>query len=58
MAEEYRVPLLRDEEGQFVLLPPAFEFARDDLVMRKEGDRLVIEIAEPKPPLPYEEPHP
>ncbi|CDZ56145.1 hypothetical protein [Neorhizobium galegae] len=45
MAEERRIPLLRDDSGQFVVIPLEFELSCDDAIMRKEGDRLIVEPA-------------
>jgi antitoxin VapB len=42
---ERTVKLLRDEESQFVEIPSEFKFPGEDAVMRKEGDKLVIEPA-------------
>ncbi len=42
---ERTVKLLRDEESQFVEIPSEFEFAGEDAIMRKEGDKLIIEPA-------------
>jgi antitoxin VapB len=39
------VKLERDAEGQFVQIPAEFEPAVEDLIMRKEGDKLIIEPA-------------
>ena len=47
---ERTVKLLRDDEGQFVEVPSEFEFPGEDAIMRKEGDKLIIEPA-PKQPL-------
>jgi hypothetical protein len=40
-----RVKLERHAEGQFVLIPHKFEPAEENLVMRKDGDKLIIESA-------------
>ena len=40
-----RVKLERDAEGQFIQIPPEFEPVGEDLTMRKEGDKLIIEPA-------------
>ncbi len=40
---ERSVKLLRDEESQFVEIPSEFEFPCEDAIMRKEGDKLIIE---------------
>jgi antitoxin VapB len=54
---ERSVKLLRDEEGQIVEIPSEFEFSGEDAIMRKEGDKLIIEpapkrsLAAPRPTL-------
>ncbi|WP_049973928.1 antitoxin [Azospirillum sp. B4] len=49
---EYRVKLLKQGDDQVILIPPEFEFPCEDVVLRKEGDRLILE---PKPsPTPEE----
>jgi virulence-associated protein VagC len=40
---ERRVKLQRDAEGRFVVIPPEFELPSDDVIIRKVGDRLIIE---------------
>ena len=40
---ERRVKLQRDSEGQFVCIPFEFEFPYEEVTIRKEGDRLIIE---------------
>jgi len=47
MATERRVKLFRNGRNQAVRIPREFELPGDDAVMRKEGDRLVIEPAPP-----------
>jgi antitoxin VapB len=42
---ERSVKLLRDEESQFIEIPSEFAFPGDDAIMRKEGDKLIIEPA-------------
>jgi antitoxin VapB len=49
---ERTVKLLRDEEGQFVEIPSEFEFPGEDAIMRKEGDKLIIEPVPQKKSLP------
>ena len=44
-AMERTVKLLRDEESQFVEIPSEFEFPGEEAIMRKEGDKLIIEPA-------------
>ena len=45
-AQERRVKLFRNGRNQAVRIPVEFELPGNEAVMRKEGDRLVIE---PKP---------
>jgi antitoxin VapB len=40
-----RVKLERDAEGQFIQIPLEFEPLGDNLLMRKEGNKLIIEPA-------------
>ena len=47
MATERRVKLFRNGRNQAVRIPREFELPGDDAVMRKDGDRLVIEPAPP-----------
>jgi antitoxin VapB len=42
------VKLFRNGRNQAVRIPREFELPGEDAVMRKEGDRLVIEAAPPK----------
>jgi antitoxin VapB len=44
---ELPVKLLRDAEGQFVCIPSEFELPGEDAIMRKEGDKLIIELLAP-----------
>jgi antitoxin VapB len=46
-----RVKILRDDDGQFVCIPRDFELPGEDVVIRKEGDKLVIEPVPQKRPL-------
>lgn len=43
MANERHVRLFKNGRNQAVRIPREFELPGDDAVMRKEGDRLVIE---------------
>lgn len=43
MGAEHHVKLFRNGGAQAVTIPAEFEMAGDEVVMRKEGDRLVIE---------------
>ena len=47
MATERRVKLFRNGRNQAVRIPREFELPGEDAVMRKEGDRIVIEVAPP-----------
>ena len=38
-----RVKLLRDGDGQFVCIPREFEFLGEDVIIRKTGEKLIIE---------------
>jgi antitoxin VapB len=45
---ERHVKVFRNGRNRAVRIPREFEFASDEAVMRKEGDRLIIEPAPPK----------
>lgn len=45
MASERHVKLFKNVRNQAVRIPRAFELPGDDAIMRKEGDRLIIEPA-------------
>ncbi|MCI5077370.1 AbrB/MazE/SpoVT family DNA-binding domain-containing protein [Oricola sp.] len=45
MGEERHVRLFRNGRNQAVRIPVEFELPGDEAVMRKEGDRLIIEPA-------------
>jgi antitoxin VapB len=45
---ERHVKLFRNGRNQAVRIPREFEFSGADAIMRKEGDRLVLEPAAPK----------
>ncbi len=47
MLTERRVKLFRNGRNQAVRIPREFELPGTDAVMRKEGERLVIEPAKP-----------
>lgn len=47
MSAERRVKLFRNGRNQAVRIPREFELPGEDAVIRKEGDRLVIESAPP-----------
>jgi antitoxin VapB len=47
-SSERPVKLFRNGRNQAVRIPREFELAGEDAVMRKEGDRLIIELAPPQ----------
>jgi antitoxin VapB len=48
MTQERHVRLFRNGRNQAVRIPREFEFPGEDAIMRKEGDRLILEPALPK----------
>ena len=48
MAAERHVRLFRNGRNQAVRIPREFELPGQDAIVRKEGDRLVIEPAPPR----------
>ncbi len=48
MIPERHVKIFKNGRNQAVRIPREFEFPGEDAVMRKEGDRLIIEPAPPK----------
>jgi antitoxin VapB len=48
MSQERNVKLFRNGRNQAVRIPREFEFRGDEAIMRKEGDRLILEPAPPK----------
>ena len=48
MFPERHVKLFKNGRNQAVRIPREFELPGEDAIMRKEGDRLVIEPAPPK----------
>ncbi|MGH6897152.1 MAG: antitoxin [Geminicoccaceae bacterium] len=48
MVAERHVRLFRNGRNQAVRIPREFELPGEDATMRKEGDRLVIELAPPR----------
>jgi antitoxin VapB len=48
MGAERHVRLFRNGRSQAVRIPREFELPGSDAVMRKEGDKLIIEAAPPK----------
>ncbi len=45
---ERHVKLFKNGRNQAVRIPREFELPGEDAIMRKEGDRLIIEITPPK----------
>jgi antitoxin VapB len=45
---ERHVKVFRNGRNQAVRIPREFEFRGEEAIMRKEGDRLIIEPAPPK----------
>ncbi len=48
ISQERRVKLFRNGRNQAVRIPREFEIPGEDAIMRKEGDRLVIEPVPPR----------
>lgn len=48
MTPERHVRLFKNGRNQAVRIPREFELPGDEAIMRKEGDRLIIEPAPPK----------
>ena len=48
MTAERQVKLFRNGRNQAVRIPREFELPGEDAIMRKEGERLIIEPAPPK----------
>jgi antitoxin VapB len=48
MLTERHVKLFKNGRNQAVRIPREFELPGEDAIMRKEGDRLIIELAQPK----------
>ncbi len=48
MGAERTVKIFKNGRNQAVRIPREFEFPGEDAIMRKEGDRLIIEPAPPK----------
>ena len=49
MASERHVKLFRSGRNQAVRIPREFELPGQDAIMRKDGERLIIEPCPPKP---------
>ena len=45
MLDTITVTLQRDEQGQFLNIPLEFELAANDVLLTKDGNRLIIETA-------------
>jgi len=48
MSPERHVKVFKNGRNQAVRIPREFEFASEEAIMRKEGDRLIIEPTPPK----------
>jgi antitoxin VapB len=48
MIPERRVKLFKNGRNQAVRIPREFELPGDDAIMRKEGEKLIIEAAPPQ----------
>ena len=48
MTSERHVKLFKNGRNQAVRIPREFELSGEDAIMRKEGERLIIEPAPPK----------
>ena len=48
MSPERHVKVFRNGRNQAVRIPREFEFPGEEAIMRKEGDRLIIEPTPPK----------
>jgi antitoxin VapB len=48
VSQERHVKLFKNGRNQAVRIPREFEFPGEEAIMRKEGERLVIEPAPPK----------
>ena len=48
MSTERHVKLFRNGRNQAVLIPREFEMSGDEAILRKEGERLIIEPAPPR----------
>jgi antitoxin VapB len=48
MGPERHVKLFKNGRNQAVRIPREFELPGADAIMRKEGDRLIIELVRPK----------
>lgn len=48
MSPERHVKVFRSGRNQTIRIPREFEFRGEDAIMRKDGDRLIIEPVPPK----------
>lgn len=48
MGAERHVKLFKNGRSQAVRIPREFELPGDEAIMRKEGERLIIEVAPPR----------
>jgi antitoxin VapB len=48
MSTERHVKLFRNGRNQAVRIPREFELPGEDAIMRKEGEKLIIEVSPPK----------
>jgi virulence-associated protein VagC len=48
MTKSIDVKLLRDKKGQYINIPPEFEFSDEDVLMSKDGERLILRAAPKK----------
>ena len=48
MIPERRVKLFRNGRNQAVRIPREFELPGEDAIIRKEGERLILELAPPQ----------
>jgi antitoxin VapB len=53
MIPERHVKLFRNGRNQALRIPREFELPGEDAVVRKEGDRLIVEPAQPRSLLAY-----
>ena len=48
MSAQRRVKLFRNGRNQAIRIPREFELAGEEVILRKEGERLIIEPAPPR----------
>lgn len=48
MSPERHVKVFKNGRNQAIRIPREFEFSGEEAILRKEGDRLIIEPAPPK----------